>query len=153
MSPMQGSKISKPEDEEGGQRQEGFFFFFFKGQGLGFCSEPSTVEKIAKQADSSRPREPSSHWLWRGSRCRSCSRGFGGFQLLALTPRDHHTTPAVLTHNLPRLGPRGPTARSSRLSDSQKAEAHTSPFSFLTSQMSVNASPPKNVSSDRSYGR
>lgn len=147
---MQGSKISKPEDEEGGQRREGscfFFFFFLKWQGLGFCSESSTVEKIAEQADSSRPRQPSSHWLRRGSRCRSCSRGFGGFQLLALTPRGHHTTPAVLTHNLPRPG--GPAAHSARLSDFQRPRRTLLPFCFLASQLSVNA---PMFASDRYYG-
>lgn len=45
VSPMQGSKISKPEDEEGGQRQEGFFFFFLRGRGLAFVLSPPPLKR------------------------------------------------------------------------------------------------------------
>lgn len=60
--------------------------------------QPGSPEKITKQADSSRLRALPSDWLRRASRCWSCSRGFGWFQLLTLTPRDGLTAPAALTH-------------------------------------------------------
>lgn len=75
--------------------------------GLAFVpiSPPGSPEKITEQADSSWFRALSSDWIWRPSRCWSCSRGFGQFQLLTLTPQDRHTAPAALTHNLLKQGP------------------------------------------------
>ena len=72
--------------------------------------QPGSPEKITEQADSSRLRALPSDWLRRASRCWSCSRGFGWFQLLTLTPRDGLTAPAALTHTTCWSGgPRAPS--------------------------------------------
>lgn len=153
-SSTQGSKISKPEgcgeDGDGGCSGR-----VSRWWGLAFVPTPppGSPEKITKQADLSRLRALPSDWFWRASRCWSCSRGFGWFQPLALTPQDGLTAPAALTHNLLKLGPTGshhtPLAWVT-LKDTRTLS--TFHFCFLISKMNINASPLTMFASEMYYG-